>query len=465
MPSNSNGSGKPPRTPSIAASNTERSSGNSSLVAPTPSNAEIIASAPSKIATSHILSVRPERVGNKQASEDQPLEKQNPKNFTEGQKKSRIKTYIDLVVWFLQDQWFLITLGILIAISSQVQVPPSHQHLKETIVTYLAVSIIFFITGCTLPTKVLLENYSRWKIHLFVQIQCFLMTSAMTFGIVSACATSKTFMDPWLLIGIIFVGCVPTTISSNAVMTRQAHGNTALTVVQSMLGNFLGPFLTPALFSMYSSTGAWYTHVLPSAGGAYSEIYRRVFKQLGLSLFLPLFIGQVVQNLFPGQTKKVFTDWKFSKLGSLALLTIIWQTFDQAFGSGAFNSVKGDNIVFIIFISIALFILWLSVCFATSLMWLPKQDVIACCYCCPAKTPAIGVPLSSVMYVGLAAVNESKIQIPIVIYQAFQIAAGSVLTIAFRKWIRPEEEKRKEVREREAFNIAIFGFNERKRPG
>jgi sodium/bile acid cotransporter 7 len=58
------------------------------------------------------------------------------------------------------------------------------------------------------------------------------------------------------------------------------------------------------------------------------------------------------------------------------------------------------------------------------------------------------------MYVGLAAVNESKIQIPIVIYQALQIAAGSVLTIVFRKWIRPaeemQEEKRKEVRERES---------------
>ena len=232
MSSNNNGSGKPPRTPSITTSNNERLSGNSSL------NTEIVASAPSKMTTSHTLPARLERVGNKQVSEDQPSEKQNPKNSTEGQKNSRIKMYIDLVVWFLQDQWFLTTLGILIAISSQVQVPSSHQHLKETIVTYLAVSIIFFITGCTLPTKVLLENYSRWKIHLFVQIQCFLMTSATTFGIVSACATSKTFMDPWLLIGMIFAGCVPTTISSNVVMTRQAHGNTALTVVQSTLGNF-----------------------------------------------------------------------------------------------------------------------------------------------------------------------------------------------------------------------------------
>lgn len=71
-------------------------------------------------------------------------------------------------------------------------------------------------------------------------------------------------------------------------MTGQAHGNTALTVVQSTLGNFLGPFLTPVLISMYTSTGAWYTKVLPSDNGGYGEIYRRVFKQLGLSIFVPL---------------------------------------------------------------------------------------------------------------------------------------------------------------------------------
>ena len=326
-------------------------------------------------------------------------------------------------------------IALVIIISSQVQVPLAQQDIKETVVTYLAVAIIFFITGCTLPTKVLIDNYSRWKLHLFVQVQCFLMTSATTFGLVSACATNPDFMDPWLLIGLIFLGSVPTTISSNVVMTRQAHGNTALTVVQSTVGNFLGPFLTPLLLQMYTSTGAWYTKVLPTGGGGYGEIYRRVFKQLGLSLFLPMFVGQVVQNIFPRATSKVFTDWKLGKIGSVALLVIIWQTFDQAFATGAFGSVKTDNMIFIVFISIAFFILWLSICLSSSMIWLPKEDVIAVAYCVPAKTPAMGVPLTTVLYVGLKAVDESKLQIPLVIFQAFQIACGSLMTIVFRKWV------------------------------
>jgi sodium/bile acid cotransporter 7 len=190
--------------------------------------------------------------------------------------------------WWLEDQWFLVALALLIVIASQAQVPESQQALKTTVVTYLCVSLIFLLTGLTLPTRTLLENYSRWKLHLFVQAQCFLMTSAVIFGIVSLCATNPSFMDPGLLIGLIFMGCVATTISSNVVMTRTAHGNVALTVVQSTLGNAISPFITPALVSMYTSTGAWYTDVLPKEEGGYGQIYRRVFKQLGLSIFLPL---------------------------------------------------------------------------------------------------------------------------------------------------------------------------------
>jgi hypothetical protein len=99
----------------------------------------------------------------------------------------------------MQDQWFLITLAILIAIASQHQVPKEHQKLKSTVVSYVCMSVIFFVTGCTLKTKVLVENYGRWKIHLFVQLQCFFVFSLIMFGIVSAAASNRHFMDPGLL--------------------------------------------------------------------------------------------------------------------------------------------------------------------------------------------------------------------------------------------------------------------------
>jgi sodium/bile acid cotransporter 7 len=230
----------------------------------------------------------------------QPITQNLQTNHEITSERAKLLGYIK---WFVTDQWFLLAMAAVILLASQVQVPASRQHIKRTVVTYLSVSVIFFINGCTLETSILLANSMRWKLHAFVQLQCYLVCSAATFAIVSLCATNPNFMDPWLLIGFLFVGSAPTTMNSNVVMTRQAHGNTALTVVQSVIGQFLCPFLTPIILQMYLSSGAWYSKVLVHGDG-YAEIYKRVFMQLGLSLFVPMFVGQVVQKLFPKQTKK-----------------------------------------------------------------------------------------------------------------------------------------------------------------
>ena len=205
--------------------------------------------------------------------------------------------------WLIKDQWFLLVFALLVIIASQKQVAtPQAQQLKQTITSYLCVSIIFFVTGCSISTRILLENYTRWKIHLVVQGQGFLMTSAVTFGIVCALHQSPIF-DPyagvkhppkdatpsWLLVGMLFMGCVPTSISSNVVLTEQAHGNMAFTVVQSTIGNLLAPFVTPLLMNMYTGKNSPFPlgSAIPQSSN-YGMLYGRILKQLGLSVFVPM---------------------------------------------------------------------------------------------------------------------------------------------------------------------------------
>ena len=147
-----------------------------------------------------------------------------------------------------------------------------------------------------------------------------------------------------------------------------------------------------------------------------------------------------MQYTFPKATNRVLIDWKLSKLGSWSLLVIIWQTFDQAFQTGAFDSVKGNNMVFIVLMPIIFYAIWTLTCFSLSRLWLDKADTIAVAYVVPAKSPAMGVPLSNVMFAGLPTILASQVQIPLVIFQGLQIAAGSLLTPAFRKWIEEDEE-------------------------
>lgn len=152
-------------------------------------------------------------------------------------------------------------------------------------------------------------------------------------------------------------------------------------------------------------------------------------------------MGQIIQNLFPVSTQRIFAKLKLAKIGSICLVIIIWSAYDQAFQTGAFSSVKSDNMIFIVFISVALFAIYLAICFFASILWLPKADTIAVVYCVPAKTPAMGIPLAQTMFAGLSPILEAKIQIPMVIYQGLQVAAGSLLTLAWRRWIKPDEER------------------------
>lgn len=91
--------------------------------------------------------------------------------------------------------------------------------------------------------------------------------------------------------------------------------------------------------------------------------------------------------------------------------------------------------VLIVFISVVFYVIWSAICISLSALWLSKEDTIAVAYCVPAKTPAMGVPLATVMFVELSPITSSKLQIPLIIYQGLQIVAGSILTIFFRKWV------------------------------
>ena len=161
------------------------------------------------------------------------------------------------------------------------------------------------------------------------------------------------------------------------------------------------------------------------------------------------FVGQVTQHVFPKATQKVFSDWKLSKLGSWSLLIIIWQAFDQIFETPASDSVKGNNMVFIVFMSIVFYALWTITCFLLSRHWLSKVDTIPVAYVISAKTPAMGVPLSNVMFSGLSPITASKIQIPWVIFKGLQIVARGLLTLVFRLWIGNGEQEQQKDAERD----------------
>lgn len=134
-----------------------------------------------------------------------------------------------------------------------------------------------------------------------------------------------------------------------------------------------------------------------------------------------------------------------NKLSSFALLIVIWSTYDGAFESDAFSGVQSDNMVFVVFILIALFLVWIAIAILVSWLWLSREDTIAVAYLVPTKTPAMGVPITTIMFLGLSEAAQSRVQLPMVIYQGVQTTLSSLLTIPLRKWKATESSRRRLV--------------------
>ena len=65
-------------------------------------------------------------------------------------------------------------------------------------------------------------------------------------------------------------------------------------------------------------------------------------------MFIPLFVGEVLQYLFPQPVKWARTTFRLAKVGSFCLILIIWCTFSGAFYEGVFQVLSGETIAFIV---------------------------------------------------------------------------------------------------------------------
>lgn len=373
------------------------------------------------------------------------------------------------VIDFLISQWFFVALGIFIGLAYRFpEFAKQHGTLKaEYVISYGAVAVIFLVSGLSMSTKDLAKNMLNWRAHLTVLSLSFLVTSAIIYGISCGikAANHGSTIDNYMLVGMIVTHACPTTVSSNVVMTKQAHGNDILTLCEVFIGNILGAFITPALLQMYL-TGTW-EFGNPAHQGesemSIQQLYGEVMKQLGLSMFVPLFVGQVVQNVFPKETKWCLTTFKLNKVGTFMLVLIMWQSFSTAFAQKAFQSVSAESIIFIVFFNIGIYLFFTILSFLYSRprfiinyfdhvpsdndtkwykffythltpFYYNKEDTVSVMLCGPAKTAALGVSLISSQY-GSDNPRLGIFLVPLILYQAEQIATAQILVKFMKKWI------------------------------
>lgn len=380
------------------------------------------------------------------------------------------------IILFIIGQWFFVVLGIFVMLAYFFpDFAKENGTLKaQYVISYGAVAIIFLISGLSMNTKDLIKNMLNWRAHFTVLSMSFLITSSIIYGIASGikAANGGKTINNYLLVGLIVTHSCPTTVSSNVVMTKQAHGNDILTLCEVFIGNIIGAFITPALVQMYLS-GTWsFGNPSNQPDGTnipIQQLYGNVMKQLGLSVFVPLFVGQVVQNIIPTQTKWVLTTFKLNKVGSFMLIMIMWQSFSTAFAQHAFTEVSHASIIFLCFFNVAIYLFFTIFAFMYSRplfvknifqhepnlsssalyrrlykifkpFYYNKKDTVSIMLCGPAKTAALGVLLITSQY-GSDNPKLGILLVPLVLYQAEQVFTAQILVNFMRKWIHLDDIK------------------------
>lgn len=120
-----------------------------------------------------------------------------------------------------------------------------------------------------------------------------------------------------------------------------------------------GIFVSPALVSYFQGpllAASPEDESANTAGGSVDFIM--VLKQLGLTVLLPLVIGQAIQILFTEPVAKFKVKCRLSDVSSFCLLLMVWSVFSDAVHAGSFSAVAGKDIAAVVILNFLFYVLF-----------------------------------------------------------------------------------------------------------
>ena len=131
-------------------------------------------------------------------------------------------------------------------------------------------------------------------------------------------------IDASIIVGMVVAGCIPTTIASNVVMTRNAGGDEAAAIIEVVIGNVLGSIISPWLIYGFIPRTPEFVSFQPAPPNNLGPMYRTVMMQLGLAVLLPLVAGQLLRWVWPRRVTWALRTFYLAQFCSVLLIMVAW---------------------------------------------------------------------------------------------------------------------------------------------
>lgn len=101
-------------------------------------------------------------------------------------------------------------------------------------------------------------------------------------------------------------------------------GEDAAAIVEVVIGNVFGAFVSPALVYAFMPKLPEFDEWQPASPSTLSAMYQKVAQQLGLSVLIPLAVGQVLRFFFPRHVKWALEKLYLGKISTICLALLVW---------------------------------------------------------------------------------------------------------------------------------------------
>ena len=299
----------------------------------------------------------------------------------------------------LKPDWYLV---LILGIATAASFLPARGEVAIWLgwVTKGAIALVFFLHGARLSREAVLGGMMHWRLHLVVLGATFSLFPLLCVGIA---ALPGAITPQPLAAGIIFLGCLPSTIQSSIAFVGIARGNVPAAVAAASASNLLGVFLTPLLVT-------WLLH---TEGGMIGNSLGSIV----LQLLVPFALGQALRpwvgNWVADRAKAL------SKVDRGSILLVVYTAFSGAVVEGVWNRLGALDIGRMVILSLVLLAIVLAVTAGLGrLLGFSKADQIAIIFCGSKKSLASGAPMAAALFTPAVA---GVALIPLMIFHQVQL--------------------------------------------
>ena len=284
-----------------------------------------------------------------------------------------------------------------------------------SVITTVAIAILFFLHGAKLSREAVIEGMKHWKLHSLVFVFTFALFPILGFLV-------KPILVPLLgkelYWGFLFMCFLPSTVQSSIAFTSVAHGNVAAAVCSASFSNIIGMFITPMLVAFF---------ILGQTQHGFNPTTSII--QITLLLLVPFVLGQLLRPYVFPLMKKQPKLVKFFDQGSI--LMVVYGAFSSAVAAGLWKQISISTLILLIIAcSVLLTIVMLLALYIPRAMGFNQADQKTIFFCGSKKTLASGVPMAQILFIGQPL---GMIVLPIMIFHQIQLMVCGIVANYWEK--------------------------------